>query len=125
MRVYTAHGRPDAVPVLVREGFSFWAFLFGPLWLLAQRAWVPAAAAFAMAILIETVAPSSLQAGLGLLLGLAIGVFGRDLVRWSLRRRGFALIHVIAARDADAAMCRLLDADPGVAAGLPQRGMRA
>ncbi len=29
-------------PVLVREGFSWGAFLFGPFWLLAHRLWLPA-----------------------------------------------------------------------------------
>ena len=49
MAVYTVHEPPlkryetDADPerfVFVREGFSFWAFLFGPLWMLRHRMWV-------------------------------------------------------------------------------------
>ena len=44
--------RPGAAPVLVREGFAWGALLFGPLWLAAHRAWIPAALALAAGILI-------------------------------------------------------------------------
>jgi hypothetical protein len=40
---YTAHIRADRKLVLVKEAFSWGAFLFGPLWLLAHRAWIAAA----------------------------------------------------------------------------------
>ena len=46
------------------------------------------------------------------------GVFGRDLVRWSLARRGFDEAHVIAARDADTALARLLARRPDLSLGV-------
>ena len=49
MRGYTAHLKPGRTPVLVPEGFSWAAWLFGPLWLAAHRAWVPAARAVTLA----------------------------------------------------------------------------
>jgi hypothetical protein len=100
-------GRP---PLLVPDAFSFGAFLFGPLWLALNRAWIPAVLSLVASVLIvELTAP---PAGLVLLLGLMVllGLSGRDLVRWSLGRRGYTLVHAVVARNADAALVRLLDA---------------
>ena len=43
MKIWTAHERAHASPILVREGFSFGALLFGPIWhrLIAMRGPVP------------------------------------------------------------------------------------
>ncbi len=49
---------------------------------------------------------------LALALGWAQGLFGHDLVRWSLARRGFLLAHVVAGRDGDEALARLLGNRP-------------
>ena len=42
MKGWTAHVKPGRRPVLVKEGFSWGAFLFGPLWMLSHKAWIPA-----------------------------------------------------------------------------------
>ena len=110
MRTYTVHLKPACEPVLVREGWSWWAFLFGPFWLLAQRAWIPGVINLALSVSFASLAPSSMQAVLALGLGVLTGLLGRDLVRWSLERRGYLLTHVVAARDADGALARLLHA---------------
>ncbi len=105
MRLYTAHLRPGRVPVLVREGFSVGALLFGPLWLLGQGAWLPAvvvAALWGLAGLLPH--PEAFWLALAVL----AGVLGRDLCRWALARRGYALSQVVAGPDADAALARLL-----------------
>ena len=67
---------PDDLYVLVKEGFSWPAFFFGPLWALSHRMWVVSALLFAALIAIGMV-PVSL---------LAIAFFGFNL--WGL---GFAL----------------------------------
>ena len=93
MRIYTAHLAPGRAPLLVREGFSLGAFLFGPLWLFAHRAWV--AGAIALAVLVGIGVLAVLTAGSTLplitLLGYAamLGWNGRDLCRWSLARQGY------------------------------------
>jgi hypothetical protein len=116
MRIYTAHTRPDRAPRLVREGFSLGAFLFGPLWLLAHRAWLAAvldiAAIVALLALGRALPGSAIPAVLMLGLAALTGWNGRDLCRWSLARRGFTTRYVIAARNADAAFARLLTRDP-------------
>ena len=107
MNIYTAHLRPARDPVLVREGFSFPAFLLGPLWLFANGAWIPAIIGLAAFVAIFARAPATLVGPLSLGLALLAGLTGRDLVRWSLERRGYTLAHVVAARDDDAALARL------------------
>ncbi|MCB8877363.1 DUF2628 domain-containing protein [Acidisoma silvae] len=119
MRVYTAHLRPGRPACLVKEGFSLAAFLFGPLWLFAHRAWI--AGVIALAVLVALLAlgsalPASPIPGI-LIAGYAglMGVNGRDLLRWSLARRGFTETYVVAGRDAEAAHGRLLTRDPALA----------
>ena len=120
MRIYTAHLAPGRSPRLVREGFSLGAFLFGPLWLFAHRAWV--AGVIALAVLVGIGVLAAAMAGsatpLILLLGYAalLGWNGRDLCRWSLTRRGYDESHVLAGRDSDAAYARLITRDPTLAA---------
>jgi hypothetical protein len=108
VRIFTAHLRQGAVPVLICEGFSLWAALFGWIWLLWQRAWIPAALVFAVDVLAVRVGGSS--AGAAICLGVVVlqGLLGRDLVRWSLGRRGFVDGPIVAARDHDSALARLL-----------------
>ena len=105
MRIYTAHVRPGRQPVLVREGFSWGAFLFGPLWLLAHRAWIAAALAVA-GLLLAGSTPFGPLLGFGLFL--LLGLFGNDLRRWSLRRGQFELAHVVVGRSREEALLRLL-----------------
>lgn len=111
MRSFTAHTRPGRAPVLVPERFSWGAAFFGVLWLLACRAWIPAVFLLLLGLGIS-LAPEAGQVWLGLGLFVLQGLFGHDLRRWSLRRRGFALAHVVVARDRDAAYARLLESRP-------------
>src|SRR5205814_3636753 len=39
LKRYDAAGDPDRF-VFVRDGFSFWAFLLGPLWMIRHRMWL-------------------------------------------------------------------------------------
>jgi hypothetical protein len=116
VRIYTAHVRARRPPVLVKEGFSWGALLFGWIWLLFHRAWVPGGLALAAGVLIGVLTGSGTCVLLEIALALLLGLTGRDLVRWSLARRGYTLAHVLAARDADSALARLLTGRPDLAA---------
>lgn len=116
MKVWTAHIRPGAAPVLVREGFTWGGFFFGPLWLLAHRAWIPAVLALCAGVVVAALVRGPMGTVLGVALAWATGVFGRDLVRWSLGRRGVAQQQVVAAADGDAALARLLAHRPDLIA---------
>jgi hypothetical protein len=109
---WTAHVRHGAAPVLVREGFSWGALFFGPLWLAARRAWVPAVLAAVASVLILFLAPDALSVALLSALILLLGLSGHDLHRWSLDHRGYLLAQVIAARNETEALQLLLGRRP-------------
>ena len=122
MIVFTSHLAPPEqrgrLPVLVREGFSWGAALFGWLWLLVQGAWGPALLLFAagvaaakLGVMLHSVAPA-------VAVFLVQGVFGRDLVRWWLGLRGWRPAGPVAASSHDAALLRLLAEHPDLQAGL-------
>ena len=112
MRVFTAHTRADSPPVLVREGFSWGAFIFGPFWLLARRAWIAGVLALCASVAITVLAAEPARGLLSLALAWLLGLAGQDLRRGALERRGFLLAHVVAAADGAAALARLLDRRP-------------
>jgi hypothetical protein len=118
VRTYTALLRADAEPVLVKEGFSWGALIFGPLWLAVHRAWIAAAISLAACVLLAALAPRPggiiLTAGLALILGLT----GNDLRRWALEHRGYLLVHVLAAGSQDDAFTRLLTHRPDLSVRL-------
>jgi hypothetical protein len=111
MRVYTAMTRPGTPPELVPEGFCWAALVFGPLWLARQGAWAFAALGLVLGVAVGVWAPAWCWPVLPVLYGL----FGHDLRRAALALRGFTLAHVIAGRDFDTAFGRLLAARPDLA----------
>lgn len=123
MRFWTGHLRPGTAPVLVREGFAWGALLFGPLWLAAYRAWIPAALSLATGILIVALTAGALTSALMLALAIWLGVSGYDLRRWSMRQRGFTLFQVIAAHDETDAFAKLLERRPDLAGSFLPPGM--
>jgi hypothetical protein len=98
--------------MLLHEGFSAGALIFGPFWLVAHRAWIPAGVTFVLAVLILVFSHPPTSAVLFLGLSLLLGFSGRDLVRWSIGRRGYLESNVVSGRNEEEARCRLLDARP-------------
>jgi hypothetical protein len=113
MIIYTVHepqrtaesvqARADSV-VFVREGFTIWGFIFGPLWLLFNRLWFEF---FAALILSGTFTAVLLELGLkqqqapaiaNLLIALIIGFEGNDILRWNLKRKGYAFLAAVVGR---------------------------
>ncbi|MGH7155599.1 MAG: DUF2628 domain-containing protein [Acetobacteraceae bacterium] len=114
--MWTAHLRPRAPPVLIAEGFSWGALLFGGLWLLVHRAWIAGVLALAAGVLIGVLTQGVARGLLEFTLAVLLGLNGRDLLRWSLARRGYTLAQVVAAGNEDAALARFLTARPDLAA---------
>ncbi len=108
MKTFTTHLHDKKPLVLVPEAFSWGALFFGPIWLLRHGAWVAAILALIAFVLACTVVPPTLRplAAFGVLL--LCGLLGQDLRRWQLRLRRFRLAHVVAARNEDEALFRLL-----------------
>ncbi len=102
-----AQATPERI-VFLRDGFSTPAFLFGPVWLLWKRAWMPAATVVALLSLLTLLAqlPGAspiLSVFLGLALAIWLGLEGRQILGWSLKRRGYVESDVIIAENEDEA----------------------
>jgi hypothetical protein len=135
MRVFTVHIRrhaldPDKDVRLVKEGFSWPAFLFSFLWALWNRMWWTALGLFVIVsgvgLTVEFFFPGS-PAGTAVLLALylAIGWMGNDMIRRNLESQGFEDKGPVRAQDEDEALYRYLDADPVLARDLAGAGFRA
>ena len=118
MNSFTAHLKPGHEPILVKEGFSWGAFVFGPLWFALHRAWEAAAVQFLLLVALPRVLPVRDGPIVGFGIALLAGLLGRDILRWSLDRRGYTLTEVLAARDEEAALARLLTYQPEIAASM-------
>src|SRR3954451_9288599 len=109
MPVYTVHApvadgaNPRSVAdrfMFVRDGFHFWAFLFGPLWLAWHRLWL-ALLGYGLVTIAGTLALSRLQAGAGtrftvmLLIALLMGFEAASLRRWTVSRRKWRQLDVV------------------------------
>ncbi|MEQ8505444.1 MAG: DUF2628 domain-containing protein [Rhodospirillales bacterium] len=125
MRVFTVHLRrhgldPEQDVRLIKEGFSWPAFLFTFLWALWHRMWWLALGLFvittAAGMGVEFLLPDPVAGGAVLLaLYVAIGMLGNDLMRRHLAASGFADQGPVCAKDRDEALYRYLDSDPALA----------
>ncbi len=133
LRVFTVHRPPartkrwealDPLPELVKEGFSWPAFVFGVAWALYHKLWLVAAALVAVSAVIgvafeqfqlgETAAALTFFA-----LAVLVGLMGNDWRRASLRRRGYLEDGVVTASDAETALRRYLDLS-AIGASMPR-----
>jgi len=133
MPVYTVHQPPlrrhetesdPARIAFVRDGFSFWAFLFGALWMLAYRLWLVLLGYCVLAVaihfaLLKIAASPGVRITVWLLLAILVGLEASSLRRWTLRRRGWADIGVVVADDLSMAERRFYDAWTAGADTLP------
>jgi hypothetical protein len=118
-KIYNAYEKPEAAEptervVLLREGFSFWAFGLNALWLLLQRMW-----ALLGLYILAVIVLSALCTMLGLSeisvmcvqlwLQLMLGFHAYDAQGWLLKRRGYRFAGVIVAADDIAAERRYYD----------------
>ncbi len=123
MAVFTVHGPPlrpvDPVAdpermVFVRDGFSFWAFLLTPLWMLWHRMWLVLVgylvlASGLLAVLLGLGVSSAEIITAGLLISLLLGLEASTLRRFTLRRRGFKELGLISGSDREVAERRFFE----------------
>ena len=126
MPVYTVHGpisdtaRPSFDRIaFVRDGFAVWAFVLGPLWLIWHRLWWALLGYIGVvAVVMLTMAalglPAETRMLVNLLLALLIGLEAASLRRWTLSRRRWRQLDVVAAEDHDAAERRFFDRWTGI-----------
>src|SRR6516225_9739894 len=100
MSVYTVHVPPATAQtapdpgrfVFVRDGFSFWAFLLGPVWMLWHGMWLVLVGYVVVVLLLQVGlhligASAAVKFVAGLLLALLIGFEAASLRRFKLARR--------------------------------------
>ncbi len=127
-RTYTAYVLGAAVYdeggfKLVKDGFSWPAFLFAVPWALWHRMWIVAAALVAIQIGLGILPGLAgfgeiAQGALSLAMAMAMGFAGADLRDWSLRAGGYQATQVIIAENRDMAERRFLENQPQLTARL-------
>jgi hypothetical protein len=101
--------------VFVRDGFYFWAFLLGPLWMLVHRLWLTLLlyvlfnVALSVAFYFLHMSPT-LQFVIDVLVALLIGMEAASLWRWTLSRRRWKTLGFVVAEDTELAERRFFAA---------------
>jgi hypothetical protein len=124
MSVYTVYQPPlsaaDNLPVtdrfvFVRDGFSWWAFLLTPLWMLRHRLWRVLTVYVLVLALIDAAlhvlgASTFSIVVVGALISLFVGLEAGTLRRFTLSGRGWRNVGVVSGHDAEEAERRFFDA---------------
>jgi hypothetical protein len=122
MPVYTVHaptangtdlGATDKF-VFVRDGFHFWAMIFGPLWLVWNRLWLATIGWIIAVIALDLVL---IRLGVGwtgifaanLLVAILMGLEGASLRRWTLSRSRWRQLDTVVGDDEETAERRFFD----------------
>ncbi len=124
MAVYTVHeplprkNEASAGPerfAFVRDGFYFWAFVLGPVWMLWRRLWLVTLIYFVIAIalglglwVLRT--NEAVRVVIWFLFALLIGFEAGTLRRWTLTRRGWKNAGVVVGDDVETAERRFFSA---------------
>jgi hypothetical protein len=99
----------------VRDGFSWTAFMFGPVWMLWHRLWlvligyVGVIVVLALALRLIGV-DDGVHAWAAFLIALLVGLEAASLRRWTLARRGWHDLGIVVADDLEAAERRFFGA---------------
>ena len=131
MAVYTVHEPPrrdgDALAhterfAFVRDGFSWPAFLFGPLWMLRHRLWLAficyLIVVFVLGAAAHVAGAGDWVLGISLVVALLVGFEASTLRRYGLARRGWNTVGVVVGDDLESAERRFFDA--WAAGGVPR-----
>src|SRR5882762_2532184 len=122
MPVYTVHAlsataanvRATDKFTFVRDGFHFWAMVFGPLWLiwnwlwLALIGWIMTVVALEL-VLAQLGAGSVAMVSADIMIALLMGFEAASLQRWTLSRRNWRQLDVVVADDEESAERRFFD----------------
>jgi Protein of unknown function (DUF2628) len=125
LRFYSVHAEPwnpATTPkgadrtVMVKEGFSWPAFLITLPWLLWHRMWIVLVFYLALVLGIGALSEYGLVTDrittiLSFVIALILGFEGNSLLRWTLKRRGYEEIGEVAAETPQAAEMRFFESD--------------
>ena len=122
MPVYTVHaptangtdlGATDKF-VFVRDGFHFWAMIFGPLWLIWNRLWL-ATIGWIIAVISLDIVLAELGVGrmgifgANVLAAILMGLEAASLQRWTLSRSRWRQLDTVVGDDEETAERRFFD----------------
>jgi Protein of unknown function (DUF2628) len=124
MSIYTVYEPPlkahESAPdperfVFVRDGFSFWAFLLAPWWMLRHRLWLALVCyvilAVALSVALRLIGTSATVAVIaGAVFSLLVGFEAATLRRFGLARRGWRNVGIVVGDDVESAERRFFDA---------------
>jgi len=124
MSIYTVYEPPlkahESAPnperfVFVRDGFSFWAFLLAPWWMLRHRLWLALTGYVILAIALSVAlrfagASTTVTLIAGALFSLLVGFEAATLRRFKLSRRGWKNVGIVVGDDLESAERRFFDA---------------
>lgn len=124
MSIYTVYEPPlkahESAPdperfVFVRDGFSFWAFLLAPWWMLRHRLWLALVCYVILAVALSVAlrligASAAVTVVAGALFSLLVGFEAATLRRFGLARRGWRNVGIVVGDDVEAAEHRFFDA---------------
>jgi Protein of unknown function (DUF2628) len=124
MSVYTVHEPPlratEVSPsaeriVFVRDGFSFWVFLFAPWWMLWRRMWLVFVGYVVVTVAVIAAldvlgASQAVLLIVGLLISFLVGLEASTLRRFTLQRRGWKNVGVVSGDDREDAERRFFGA---------------
>jgi hypothetical protein len=122
MPVYTVHAPATASAgiaatdrfAFVRDGFHFWAFVLGFVWLAWHRLWL-ALIGWIVVIGVVVFGMTALGAGrmmvfaVNVLIALLVGFEAASLQRWTLSRRNWRQLDIVVADDEESAERRFFD----------------
>jgi hypothetical protein len=123
MAVYTVHEPPPKRYesqsdlerfVFVRDGFSFWAFLLGPVWMLRHRMWLALLGYVVTVAVLEGALhlldmSEAVSLSVGAFVALLIGFEAATLRRYTLARRRWRNVGIIVGDDLEIAERRFFD----------------
>ena len=89
----------------VKDGFNWVAFVVPVLWLLAKRQWLALILVLALVVVLNVTllwigAPELMTIAVNLAVNVVLGFEATDLMRWTLARRRYQMVGVIAAETA-------------------------
>jgi hypothetical protein len=116
--------------VFVRDGFSFWAFLLGPIWMLRHRMWLVLLAYIVVMVAIQVGLPRIGVSGggialAGFLLAILVGMEAGTLRRFTLGRRRWQSLGTVVGSDRETIEQRFFDAWVRGGVMLPPSGTAA
>ena len=114
LKVHESAANPERF-VFVRDGFSFWAFLLAPWWMLRYRLWLALTGyvivAVALSVALRLIGASAgVTIIAGALFSLLVGFEAATLRRFKLSRRGWKNVGIVVGDDLESAERRFFDA---------------